>query len=160
MSAPSSADAARIELELPAAHAYASVGRRVVAQLVEDRGLPERQREVIALTASELLSNAVDHGGGGAAMEAAETEGRMDLEFCLSDGGWALSVSDRGAGDAEALSELLEGDPIAALEDERGRGLMLLRDMVDELEVRGNSSGPGLTVVARVRDAWAEAPAG
>jgi len=147
-------DAACIELELPAAHAYASVGRRVVSRLVEERGLPERQQEVIALTASELLSNAVDHGGGDAAMEAAETEARMEMHFELGERGWSLAVSDAGAGDAAQLTELLEGDPFAALEDERGRGLMLLRDLVDELEVRDNPAGTGLTVIARVTDAW------
>ena len=148
--------AARIELELPAAHAYASVGRRVVTRLVEERGLPERQQEVIALTASELLSNAVDHGGGDAAMEASETTARMDMCFELGESGWSLAVSDAGEGDAAQLTELLEGDPFAALEDERGRGLMLLRDLVDELEVRDNPAGTGLTVIARVNDAWRE----
>jgi anti-sigma regulatory factor (Ser/Thr protein kinase) len=152
MSAPE--PQSRIELELPAAHAYASVGRRVVTRLVEERGLPERQQEVIALTASELLSNAVDHGGGDAAMEAFETNARMELCFELVGRGWSLSVSDAGEGDAAKLTELLEGDPFAALEDERGRGLMLLRDMVDDLEVRDNSEGTGLTVIARVNDAW------
>lgn len=146
--------AARIELELPAAHAYASVGRRVVSRLIEERGLPERQQEVIALTASELLSNAVDHGGGDAAMEAAETSARMELCFELGDRGWSLAVSDAGEGHAAQLTELLEGDPFAALEDERGRGLMLLRDLVDQLEVRDNPAGTGLTVIARVNDAW------
>ena len=141
---------ARIELELPAAHAYASVGRRVVTRLVEEHGLPERQQEVIALTASELLSNAVDHGGGDAAMEATETTARMGLCFELGESGWSLAVSDAGMGDAAQLTELLAGDPLAALEDERGRGLMLLRDLVDEVEVRDNPAGAGVTVIARV----------
>ncbi len=58
-----------LRLDLPAAHSAARMARHLVRQFAKAGGLPESELDQLTLVADELLSNAVDHGGGGAALE-------------------------------------------------------------------------------------------
>lgn len=140
----------RLELYVPATHAAARGARRTATDFARRDGLSSEEVEQLALVLSELLSNAVDHGGGGAARDGDELDGPVGvtLRLWLGDGDWAVEVDDEGAGDAARLAELLAGDPQFALEDERGRGFFLVREMVDALSVRPGAGGLGVCVRA------------
>lgn len=150
-------EAPRLDLDLPAAHRYARVGRRVARSFARLEGVTGPALDELSLVVSELLSNCVDHGGGGGAMEAADRDGdvRMRLELEIGVGTWELLVSDQGGGAVEDVLPFVDAEPEVALLDERGRGFLLLREMVDTLGVEASKDGLGLGI--RVQRALAAA---
>ncbi|HVS10621.1 MAG TPA: ATP-binding protein [Planctomycetota bacterium] len=170
MSGAGEADQGReLHLELPAAHSAVREARQAVRRFASSGGIRGRELETVVLVASELLSNAVDHGGGCSAMEAPDApevpdvpgapetaEGaspagcaRMSIRLSLREGGWEMRVSDQGGGDPGVLEALLRGSGEAPdLADERGRGLFLLTSLVDEVRVQRSADGLGLSLIA------------
>ena len=142
-----------LSLDLPAAHSAGRMARQVVARFAVERGLPEYEVGTLELVTSELLSNAVDHGGGGSAMEEADIVGdvRMKLLLRVSANGWEIRVSDEGGGDPRDVAHYLDQSALPDLEDERGRGFFLLLGMVDDLHVEPSPDGKGLEFIARKR---------
>lgn len=142
-----------LRLDLPAAHSAGRMARQVVSEFARRQGLVEDELATLELVASELLSNAVDHGGGGAAMEESDLadDVRMVLELSIRRGGWELAVSDQGGGRPEDVAHYLDPEHEPDFLDERGRGFFLLVRLVDTLEVIASSDGRGLLFVARRR---------
>jgi anti-sigma regulatory factor (Ser/Thr protein kinase) len=140
-----------LSLDLPAAHRGVRVARNVLRRFGRLQGMADGDVDSLALIVSELLANVIDHGGGDAAMEEGdlETDARMQLQFELEAHRWILSVTDQGGGDPDEVRRLLEETP--ALDDDRGRGLFLMRQMVDEVAVVKNANGRGLTLRATKR---------
>jgi anti-sigma regulatory factor (Ser/Thr protein kinase) len=139
-----------LRLDLPAAHSAARMARRLVREFALRGGLEESEVDNLLLVADELLSNAVDHGGGGAAREESELESdvTMQLVLVLRDGGWVLDVADEGQGDPEELEALLHPAGLPDLEDERGRGFFLISGLCQSLSVRRREDGKGLVITA------------
>lgn len=142
-----------LRLDLPAAHSAGRMARQVVGKFALEHGIPEDDVGTLELVASELLCNAVDHGGGGSAMEEKDLVGdvRMKLHLCCAVDGWELRVSDQGGGEPAEMEPFLDDTELPDLEDERGRGFFLLLQMVDELVVAKSQDGKGLEFVARKR---------
>ena len=140
-----------LRLDLPAAHSAGRMAREVVRRFALVRGVEQDEISNLELITSELLGNAVDHGGGNAAMEESDLSRvvRMSLVLTLDPSGWCLRVSDQGGGDPAELEALIHPvDDIPDLEDERGRGFFLLAQMVDELLVAVSEDGRGLAFTA------------
>jgi serine/threonine-protein kinase RsbW len=137
-----------LALDLPATHASVHVARRVLRHFARLLGLVDAEVEILMLVASELLANAVDHGGGAGAMESGAGTARMRLFLKLAGAGWTFRVSDEGGGDPADVRPLLAADAPPDLEDERGRGFFLVAQMVDRLDVEKSADGRGLTFVA------------
>ncbi len=140
----------KLALELPATHAAVRQARSVVRSLARMCGLPDREVETLMLVVSELLGNAVDHGGGGGAMDEGDMTGsvRMALRLEFTGQSWSLEVDDQGGGDPAEVQELLTPSGFPDLEDERGRGFFLMAQMVDQMSVRRTEDGLGLTISA------------
>ena len=144
----------RLELDLPAAHSAGRMARRMAREFALAEGLPEDEVETLEFVTGELLDNAIDHGGGGGALEVDDLprDVRMRLDLKIAGGGWTVTVGDQGGGDPSAVRDLIEPpDGFPDLEDERGRGFFLLASMVDELTVDPTPSGDGLAFRARRR---------
>jgi len=139
--------ARELALDLPATHGAVVLARRVVRHFARLGGVSEVGLEVLLLVSSELLANAVDHGGGEGALEA-ETGARMRMSLRLGEDGWTFRVSDEGGGDPASVRKLIEPDGPPDLEDERGRGFFLVAQMVDRLDVAKSDDGRGLTFTA------------
>lgn len=139
-----------LRLDLPAAHSAERMARSVLRQFARREGVPTKEVQTIEFVASELLSNAVDHGGGGRAMEESEHDGRvrMSLVLIVRRDGWSLSVGDQGGGDPDVVRARILNAEEPDIEDERGRGLFLMVQMVDALEVRRSADGLGLELTA------------
>ena len=139
-----------IRLDLPAAHSASRMARQVVRKFVEGRGMEEKEIGTLELITSELLGNAVDHGGGESAMDESDLKRsvRMKLALEVEDAGWRLQVSDQGGGDPAEMESLIHPDGFPDLEDERGRGFFLMGEMVDELSVEKSADGLGLSFIA------------
>ena len=140
-----------LKLDLPAAHSAGRMARQVVGKFALEHGIHEDEIGTLELVTSELLSNAVDHGGGGSAMEEADIVGdvRMQLHLLAGPDGWELRVADQGGGDPAEMAPFLDSTALPDLEDERGRGFFLLVQMVDVLSVQKSKDGKGLEFTAR-----------
>jgi anti-sigma regulatory factor (Ser/Thr protein kinase) len=135
-----------LRLDLPAAHSAQRIARSLVRLFARNEGVSAEEIERIEFIASELLANAVDHGGGERAMEEEDRPGdvRMSLLLYIRPDGWELEVGDQGGGRLEEVQELIEPRELPDLEDERGRGFFLLRSMLDSLTVARSEDGRGL----------------
>jgi anti-sigma regulatory factor (Ser/Thr protein kinase) len=131
---------------LPAAHSAERMARSVLRRFAQGEGVPAEEIDTMEFVASELLSNAVDHGGGESAMEESDRPGdvRMSLVLSITYGGWTLEVGDQGGGDPRDVEGLLSRVQPPDLEDERGRGFFLLAGMVQDLTVERSADGRGL----------------
>ena len=154
MTDASSAAPEPLQLDLPAAHSACRMARHMAREFAATCGLDEDRIQTLEFVVGELLDNAVDHGGGQAAMDEADLESdvRMKLELSASPGGWSVRVDDQGGGDPDRLRAGLADDAMPDLEDERGRGLTLLVHMVDRMEVERSRDGLGLAVIASSGD--------
>lgn len=132
-----------LSLELPCVHRAVRVGRRVAQAFARTDDMADSDIEKLMLVVSELLANAVDHGGGGAAMTEEDLVGdvRMKLRLVFRETGWELEVEDQGGGDLAEAAALIESANVMDLEDERGRGLFLVSEMVDSFDVRVGAEG-------------------
>ena len=149
-----------LNLDLPATHAHGRMARRIARQFALTEGLPQSEVETLEFVVGELLDNAVDHGGGGAARELEDlpSDVRMLLFVRVltqpeaASGGtlWSVRVEDQGGGEPGLVRSMIDPeDGIPDLEDERGRGFFLLAQMVDELDVMTSVDGLGLALEAR-----------
>lgn len=145
-----------LDLDLPSTHAHGRMARRIARQFAESAGIGTSECETLEFVVGELLDNAVDHGGGGAARELEDLNDdvRMRLVVRVDVGEtstrWSVRVEDQGGGEPAAVRAMIEPeDGIPDLEDERGRGFFLLAQMVDALDVQTSVDGKGLALVAR-----------
>ena len=140
-----------LNLDLPAAHSAGRMARQVVGKFASENGILEDDIGTLELVASELLSNAVDHGGGGSAMDESDltSDVRMKLRLQVNATGWELRVADQGGGAPSDMAPYLDDSELPDLEDERGRGFFLLIQMVDKLSVIASEDGKGLEFIAR-----------
>jgi anti-sigma regulatory factor (Ser/Thr protein kinase) len=135
-----------LRLDLPAAHSAERMARTVLRHFAQGEGVPPPEIETLEFVASELLSNAVDHGGGERAMEESDRPGdvRMSLFLEITGGRWTLEIGDQGGGDPRDVERLLSRSDPPDLEDERGRGFFLLASMLESLTVSKSEDGRGL----------------
>jgi anti-sigma regulatory factor (Ser/Thr protein kinase) len=136
-----------LALDLPAAHRGVRVARHVVRHFARLEGVKDAEIEPLVFIVSELLANAIDHAGGKPAMTEGELAGdpRMRLTLVIGVNEWRLSVSDEGGGDPARVRNAIRSAQLPDVEDERGRGLYMMRQMVDSMEVDHSDDRRGLT---------------
>ncbi|MFN0244722.1 MAG: ATP-binding protein [Planctomycetota bacterium] len=143
-----------LRLDFPAAHSAERAARAALRKFARKQGVLAAEIDTMEFVASELLSNAVDHGGGEHAMEEVDLTSsvRMTMRVRCTADAWEMEVSDQGGGDATEVRRIIDGqDDTPDLDDERGRGFFLLRQMVDRLEVTRSPDGLGLSFTASRR---------
>ena len=139
-----------LSLDLPAAHSAERMARTVLRQFARRESVAKAEIETLEFVASELLSNAVDHGGGERAMEESDLPRRVRMKLFLTvdASGWRMQVTDEGGGDPKEVEPLIEQREMPDLEDERGRGFFLLTQMLQSLKVDKSPDGTGLVFTA------------
>jgi anti-sigma regulatory factor (Ser/Thr protein kinase) len=105
--------------------------RRTVAQWARSCGLPEDRVEVLELAASELATNSIRHGGGAGTVAMWLDESAAVLEF-----------SDTGT-----LTDPLTGRLAPASAQEGGRGLYLVNQLCDLVQLRSSDHGTTVRVI-------------
>lgn len=102
--------------------------RGLLRQALEHLRVPESVIEEILLALTEACANVVDHAAG---CEAYQVDVSIDEELCT------ISVLDDGSGFDVASTTEAHPDPA----DERGRGLLLMRALVDRLQFVEDDDG-------------------
>jgi anti-sigma regulatory factor (Ser/Thr protein kinase) len=150
MSRDGAARPRELRLDLPAAHSAERMARGVLREFARRERVPVPEIDTLEFVAGELLTNAVDHGGGERALREEDLRSavRMSLVLVVSDDGWTLRVGDQGGGDPAALRARLLANDEPDLDDDRGRGFFLLAQMVDRLDVVKSQDGLGVEFVA------------
>ncbi|TFV71872.1 sensor histidine kinase [Blastococcus sp. CT_GayMR19] len=105
--------------------------RRTVAQYVRRVGLPEEQVQILELAASELATNSIRHGGGAGTVAMWLEPGAVVIEF-----------SDSGH-----LADPLTGRLTPPLDSVGGRGLYLVHQLCDLVQVRSSPAGTTVRVL-------------
>jgi anti-sigma regulatory factor (Ser/Thr protein kinase) len=104
--------------------------RRTVAQWARSVGLSQEQVEVLALAASEMATNSTRHGGGSGTVAMWAEPGAAVVEF-----------SDSGH-----IADPLTGRLAPPLESVGGRGLYLVHQLCDLVQVRSSPRGTTVRV--------------
>jgi len=106
-------------------------------------GVPAKQIEKLLIIASELMANAIRHGGGG---------GRLRL---WREGSMVrCQVIDRGPGIADAAAGSRPPEPTTTA---GGRGLWICRNLAAEIVIDRGPGGRGAAVTATIPGALAGA---
>ncbi|MFD2090916.1 anti-sigma factor RsbA family regulatory protein [Blastococcus deserti] len=105
--------------------------RHTVAQYARTVGLPEDKVEVLELAASELATNSIRHGGGTGTVAMWVEPGAAVVEF-----------SDSGQ-----LTDPLTGRLMPSLEQEGGRGLYLVNQLCDLVQLRSSDLGTTVRIL-------------
>jgi anti-sigma regulatory factor (Ser/Thr protein kinase) len=99
--------------------------RRTVAHYARSCGLPQEQVEILELAASELATNSIRHGGGTGTVTMWTEAGAVVVEFT----------------DTGHLVDPLTGRLAPALDSVGGRGLYLVHQLCDLVQVRSSPRG-------------------
>ena len=111
-----------LELAVPARLPAISALRRAVEGFLAD-SVERTRRYQILLVVSELATNAIE------AVHNPRAEVLLRAKD-LDDNGIVIEIEDDGPGFGEAM-----GHPGATMDDERGRGLQVVRALVDDFSV-------------------------
>lgn len=122
-------------MQVPAGVEHLCDCRRRVSELLDEVAMGDDARFDAALAAGEALSNAYDHAdGAGSMLSVRAYSDRVVVE-----------VRDRGCGFEIAPDEDIEAS------EERGRGIRLMRMLMDSVEVRRRDDGVCGTSVRLVK---------
>jgi serine/threonine-protein kinase RsbW len=93
----------------------------------------DADRDSIAISVTELVTNAISHGNKFNVIK------KVTIEFVVSNEAFSVSVQDEGAGfKPEEIA-----DPLAPenLLKDSGRGIYIVRTLMDEFEIIANKTG-------------------
>ena len=137
MSTDDTSQSLTIASELTAAR---QVEQHLITQL-RQRNCPQDILFAIRLALEEALSNAIKHGNG---LDPSKT---VTVEFSVGPDELCIVVTDQGAGfDPSGVPDPTTDDH---LEQPNGRGIMLMRAYMDQVDY--NSRGNEVRMVKRIR---------
>ncbi|MEU7054476.1 ATP-binding protein [Streptomyces sp. NPDC046197] len=115
------------------------LARRLLLGTMETAGVDPEISFDLSVALSEACANAVEHGGDGGSSEAYRVTAYLDGEKCR------IEVADAGPGFPPGGHR----GPIRAahVEAEHGRGLCLIQELADHVQI-GNKPGRGGAVVS------------
>lgn len=116
-------------VELVAAKAVETVGGAI--------GMHQTGIEAASVAVVEACLNAMEHGGGQMVV-------RMSAETVDGKPGLVIEVEDQGKGFDPSISPRNSASRVHGCTSKRGWGLTLIRELMDEVQIRSN---PGRTLV-------------
>ena len=136
-------DAEVVRLVIPSRLELLSIIDKVVDGVAEQMGFEEDDKDAVAISVIEAGTNAIQHGHGH------ESERMVEIIFRLLPDELVIEVMDNGRGfnldvleDATAPENLLK---------ERGRGIFIMRSMMDDVQFDFTDSGTRCRLVKRRR---------
>ena len=104
--------------------------RALLTSTCEAHGVDDEATQEILLAVSELVNNAIEHVAGAGPGGYHE----VDFQFGIADGMAVGRIFDEGQGGIDQAAFEAASPP--SLDNDRGRGLFLIRAYVDDLKVR------------------------
>jgi serine/threonine-protein kinase RsbW len=106
-----------------------------------EAGFSEADRDSIAISVTELVANAISHGN------KCDVNKVVNIEFTISPGEFIFVVQDQG--DGFVPEEV--ADPLAPenLLKDSGRGIYIVRALMDEVEYKPTPNGTYVRIVKR-----------
>lgn len=136
----------RFRLVIPGFHRYVGSTRRFVMSICRLGGVGEEDRDSIGLALTEILNNSIDHGEG-------SEEHPLELEIEIRPGSVKLAVTETAAGswDAPDMEQAADDARKSSPDDSqfRGRGLLLVCTLMDEMKVRAAPHGGTIVEVVK-----------
>jgi len=135
----------QLRLAMPSRFEELELVDSLMEALLGHVGCDQDERSNLALSVREALANAVLHGNRLAADKSVSLE--VTLEMTLDAGELRIQVSDEGAGfDPDAVP-----DPLAPenLLKPTGRGILLMRNFMDEVSFEFPNSGGTLVFMRK-----------
>ncbi|MCE5199850.1 MAG: ATP-binding protein [Armatimonadota bacterium] len=117
-----------LEIRIPADTRYVAVVRRGVRSLAESVGFTGEDLTDMEVAVSEAVTNSVTHG-------SPNTDAAVLVKCQASGERVVVEVEDQGA------AEDLPLEPIHDRIEEHGRGVLMMRTLMDELEGSRTNSG-------------------
>lgn len=138
---PSSLQDTTLDLTIPSVPERAADVDKIIDDLTARAGYDESMRGDIAIAVNEVVKNAILHGNKC-------DSGKLVAITCSCDPTeFRILVSDHGTGfDPDAVPDPL--DPENLLK-ETGRGLLILRTLMDEVRVDTTAEGTRVTLVKK-----------
>jgi len=126
------------ELRIPGDLIYLRPVRAFIRELAENTGFSHERASNIELAVDEVFSNAIEHGSAGSGSKIA-------IHCMSTDDMLRIIVSDTGRG-KNSSKRLLDAWSDAVREKsqpgtERGHGLLLVHNLMDEMSMESNSMG-------------------
>lgn len=112
-----------LELHIPADTRYLSLVRRGVRNLAESMGFPREDVADVELAVSEAVTNSVEHGSAPSGEPAVVVKCRAFEDWLI------VEVEDENA-----VHSLPCHPKPSPAHDERGRGVLMMRALMDECE--------------------------
>jgi len=112
-------------------------------RIIRDLGFTRDQGDDIAIAISEAVNNAIIHGNRN------DSSKKVTIRFTVLDNGLSIEVIDEGEGyDPEAVA-----DPTTPerLMDVSGRGLLIIRHLMDDVTLFNPENGNGIRMVKYFR---------
>jgi anti-sigma regulatory factor (Ser/Thr protein kinase) len=116
--------------------------RRRLRKLLSERGLHEQEREAIVLAAGEALSNALQ------TCQVPDCRGEVSASLIADY--VCIEVRDAAEGLKGVCVELIE---VAGVTEEHGRGLYLMRELMDSLKLVPRLRGTLVRMIKRLEAA-------
>jgi serine/threonine-protein kinase RsbW len=108
---------------------------------IEQMGFSQDQRDDIAIALSEAVNNAIEHGNQG------DPSKKVHIELEEIDNGIRIVVTDEGGGfDPSEVEDPTDPENLLA---ESGRGLLIIRHLMDEVNVASSGSGTRVEMIKR-----------
>jgi anti-sigma regulatory factor (Ser/Thr protein kinase) len=128
--------------------------RALLQSTCEFHGVDEEATQEVLLVVSEIVNNSIEHVAG----RGPEGYHEVDLRFGIGGGRIVGVVLDEGEGGIEQTD--FDGASSPSLDNDRGRGLFLIKAYVDELSVRPRDGvGTEIRFVKRLGDGKGEGAA-
>jgi serine/threonine-protein kinase RsbW len=128
-----SADMEKEQLTLDSTLQSVDEAEAVAMREAQKAGFPEEDRDQIGMAVRECMVNAVVHGN------RYNKKKKVHLELEAADGGLTVVIGDEGEGfDFNSLPDPLSPENLLR---QSGRGLLLVRAFMDELQVEPRAGG-------------------
>lgn len=115
---------------------------QLAEKVADDAGLSEDEKDNVAIAVTEAVNNAIIHGN------KYDISKNIYVDFVASKKDIKITVRDEGNGfDPDAISNPLTPENILK---ESGRGVFILRNLMDNIDFIFSPSGTKITMVKKI----------
>lgn len=131
--------ASEIRLKIPCENEFAAIVRLQAEAIARRAGFSDEEIYDIMTAVGEVCDNAIEHGG---------SEGGIDVTYRFAPTEISVEVQDYGRG----FDPTGRGEEVPDLFSERGRGIFLMKNLMDRVEIDSRPGHGTRILLAKSRD--------